>query len=191
MGTAGTARTATGIKKAVLGGWNISGILRYESGRPLNITMANDLGGFLFNEPEASQSRSGRRRRRCRSATSIRTRTATSIPPRGPIRDRCSSATRRGTTGPCARSPIYSEDVNLFKVFPVSGDRKFRFEAMFGNIFNRTLFCDPNTNWSAGSFGTVNTQCNQPRSIQLAVAVRLLMTTGPDTRDSRGCQTPG
>ena len=40
---------------------------------------------------------------------------------------------------------------------------------MFGNIFNRTLFCDPNTNWSAGSFGTVNTQCNQPRSIQFAV----------------------
>ena len=39
----------TGFKKVVLGGWNVSGILRYESGRPLNITMTNDMGGLLFN----------------------------------------------------------------------------------------------------------------------------------------------
>jgi hypothetical protein len=64
---------------------------------------------------------------------------------------------------------VSSEDLNLFKVFALKGDNRIRFEAMFGNIFNRTLFCDPNTNWSAGSFGTVNTQCNQPRSIQLAI----------------------
>ena len=40
---------------------------------------------------------------------------------------------------------------------------------MFGNIFNRTLFCDPNTNLSSGAFGQVSTQCNQPRSIQFAL----------------------
>ena len=44
-----------------------------------------------------------------------------------------------------------------------------RFDAEFGNIFNRTDFCDPNTNFSAGSFGTINTQCNQPRSIQFGL----------------------
>ena len=37
--------------------------------------------------------------------------------------------------------------------------------------------CDPNTNWSSGSFGPVNTQCNQPRSIQLGLAVRLTEST--------------
>ena len=36
-------------REALLAGWNVSGILRYESGRPLNITMDNDLGGLLFN----------------------------------------------------------------------------------------------------------------------------------------------
>ena len=62
-----------------------------------------------------------------------------------------------------------SEDINIFKVFPFQDQMKMRFEASVGNLFNRTLFCDPNTNWSAGSFGTVNTQCNQPRSVQFAL----------------------
>src|SRR5207249_1241152 len=35
---------------ALLGGWNLAGILRYESGRPLNITMDNSaFAGILFN----------------------------------------------------------------------------------------------------------------------------------------------
>ena len=66
--------------------------------------------------------------------------------------------------------PVYSEDINLFKVFPLPNGHRIRFESMFGNIFNRTLFCDPNTNWSAGvNFGLIATQCNQPRSIQFAL----------------------
>ena len=40
---------ASGAAKSLLGGWNVAGLLRYESGRPLNITMNNDLGGLLFN----------------------------------------------------------------------------------------------------------------------------------------------
>ena len=39
----------TGVAQQILGGWNVSGIMRYESGRPLSITMNNDLGGLLFN----------------------------------------------------------------------------------------------------------------------------------------------
>ena len=65
--------------------------------------------------------------------------------------------------------PNYNEDLNLFKVFPLKERLTMRFVAQFGNIFNRTVFCDPNTNFSAGSFGTVNTQCNQPRSIQFGL----------------------
>src|SRR5438309_78816 len=43
------AKHFKGAAGAVLGGWNLAGVLRYESGRPLNIFMNNDLGGFLFN----------------------------------------------------------------------------------------------------------------------------------------------
>ena len=161
----------TGVKKAVLGGWNVSGILRYESGRPFNITMANDLGGFLFNDQKRPNRASGvdavadLSNFDPNSSTNGRYFNPAAWTDPGPLQ--FGSAPRNDGT---VRSfPVYSEDLNLFKEFMVNGNNKFRFEAMFGNIFNRVLFCDPNTNWSAGSFGTVNTQCNQPRSIQMAV----------------------
>ena len=44
-----------------------------------------------------------------------------------------------------------------------------RFVASVGNIFNRTTFCAPNTNFSSSAFGTVSTQCNQARSAQFAL----------------------
>ena len=161
-------KNATGIKKAVLGDWNIAGVLRYESGRPLNIVMANDLGGFLFNSQKRPNRVGG-------------TDAVNSISNFDPNADRYFNSAAWTDPGPLqfGNAPrndgtvrsfaIASEDINLFKVFPLQNDMKLRFEAMFGNIFNRTLFCDPNTNWSAGSFGSVNTQCNQPRSIQLAL----------------------
>ena len=64
--------------------------------------------------------------------------------------------------------PNYSEDLNIFKAF-LMGGQKSADRALIGNLFNRVLFCDPNANWSQAAFGSVNTQCNQPRSVQLAV----------------------
>ena len=65
--------------------------------------------------------------------------------------------------------PTYNEDLNLFKVFPIKERLNLRFEAQFGNVFNRTDFCDPNAFFGPASFGTVSTQCNQPRSIQFGL----------------------
>ncbi len=69
----------------------------------------------------------------------------------------------------CVAFPTYNEDASIFKVFKLHEQLSMRFDAEFGNIFNRTDFCNPNTNFSAGSFGTINTQCNQPRSIQFGL----------------------
>ena len=55
----GSESWSSGVAKALLGGWNVSGVLRYESGRPFNITMANDLGGFLFNNQKRPNRVSG------------------------------------------------------------------------------------------------------------------------------------
>ena len=60
-----------------------------------------------------------------------------------------------------------SEDVNIFKVFPFNDQRKLRFEAQIGNLFNRTVYCGPASNWSNANFGQVFTQCNTARSVQL------------------------
>jgi hypothetical protein len=154
--------------KALLGGWNVSGILRYESGRPLNITMDNNLGGLLFNGQKRPNRASGVDAVAAGSnfdplTQSYFNKNAWTDP--GPLQ--FGNAPRRDAT--VRGFPTYSEDMSLFKVVPLQDTLKLRVEASVGNLFNRTLFCDPNQNWSASSFGTVNTQCNQPRSVQLAL----------------------
>ena len=37
-----------GFAKYLISGWTLNGLLRYESARPLRITMNNDMGGLLF-----------------------------------------------------------------------------------------------------------------------------------------------
>jgi hypothetical protein len=159
----------------VLGGWNLAGALRYESGRPMNITMDNPLGGLLFNGQ--------RRPNRVKGVSAVKRGSSfnplidnyfnpaawsdpgvQSDPIDNPI---LGNAPRRD--GSVRAFPTYNEDINIFKVFPLKERFNLRFEAQFGNIFNRTDFCDPNGFYGPASFGTVNTQCNQPRSVQFGL----------------------
>jgi len=161
------ANNWTGAKKALLGGWNISGVLRYESGRPLHITMGNDMGGLLFNT-EKRPNRTG-------------TDAVTGGGDFDPLTDNYFNKAGWSDPGPLTfgNAPRadgtvrgfhnYSEDLTLSKNFHLKGDMKMRFVAEVGNIFNRTTFCNPNTDFSSPAFGTVNTQCNQARSVQFGL----------------------
>ncbi len=160
--------------RLALGGWNFAGALRYESGRPMNITMDNPLGGLLFNGQ--------RRPNRVKGVSAVKrgssfnpltqnyfNAAAWSDPGVDPTTDNplLGNAPRRD--GSVRAFPTYNEDLNLFKVFPIKERLNLRFEAQFGNVFNRTDFCDPNAFFGPASFGTVSTQCNQPRSIQFGL----------------------
>jgi hypothetical protein len=169
------AKKWSGAKGAFLGGWNLSGVLRYESGRPLNVFMNNTLGGLLFN----GQLRPDR------------VKGASPVVSRGSFNPLINSylninswAAPAGVFGTAPRRdgtvrgwPNYNEDLSLFKEFALQEQLRMRITVEGGNIFNRTNFCDPNTNWSAGtftgpgtgSFGQISTQCNQPRSFQLGL----------------------
>jgi hypothetical protein len=163
------AKHFKGAAGALIGGWNLSGILRYESGRPLNIFMNNDLGGFLFNGQK--------RPNRVKGTGGVADRSGNFNPATqnyfvksawaDPGALQMGNAPRRDDS--VRGFPTYGEDVNIFKVFPIREQLKMKFEAQFGNLFNRTDFCDPDTNFNNASFGTVNTQCNSPRSIQFAL----------------------
>jgi hypothetical protein len=151
--------------KHVLGGWNVSGLLRYESGRPMTVTMTNDLGGLLFTD-QKRPNRTGE--------TGV-----ADVGDFDPFTDRYYNPAGWANPGPLqfGNAPErdgdvrgftnISEDVNFFKVFPFADQRKLRFEAQVGNIFNRTVYCNPASNWSNTNFGQVFTQCNTARSVQL------------------------
>ena len=162
------AKNARGFLKAIASGWTLNGITRYESGRPLNIFMNNDLAGILFNTEK--------RPNRVANAPAIAEvdkfdpnahryfdRAAWTDP--GPLQ--FGNAPSRDGTARGFRN--YNEDVSIFKVTPIGEHVRLRFETQAGNVLNRVKFCDPNTNWSAGQFGQTGTQCNQPRSVQFGL----------------------
>jgi hypothetical protein len=155
----------SGAARWILGGWNVSGILRYESGRPLFITMNNDLGGLLFN----TQKRPNK----------VGEGGVINSGGFDPFTDRYLDSSVWADPGPLqfGNAPErdgdargfknFSEDINIFKTFPLGDQRELRFEVQVGNLFDRIIYCNPNMNWSSGQFGQVFTQCNTPRSMQL------------------------
>ena len=66
------------------------------------------------------------------------------------------------------------EDVSISKITQINERYRIKFDAQAGNVTNRAVFCDPgigaaNTNFSAGNFGQIGLQCNQPRSVQFGL----------------------
>ncbi len=162
-------RNTTGFASKLLKGWTMNGILRYDAGRPLAIFMNNDLGGLLFNttkRPNRNTNTSG--------VASIQGNF-------DPNRDRYFDRSAWSDPGPLQFGSAPSrdssvrgfmnatEDVSLAKVTKFKERYTVRFDVQGGNVTNRTVFCDPAQNWSAGNFGQVSLQCNQPRSVQFGL----------------------
>jgi hypothetical protein len=163
----------TGFKGALLGGWNWGGVLRYESGRPLNITMDNSaFGGFLFNpqrRPDRAKGVSAYAKRQGSFYNPLTQNYFSSAGWADPGTNPFGTAPR--ADGTARGFPTYNEDMSLFKVFKFTEQLNMRFEAQFGNIFNRTDFCNPSTFWDGKSatFGSIGTQCNYARSVQFGL----------------------
>ena len=167
------AKHFKGAAGTLLGGWNLAGVLRYESGRPLNITMDNGaFGGLLFN-PQ-------RRPDRANGTSAIAKRVGSFYNPLRQNYFNTSAWTDPGANpfgnapradGTARGFPTYNEDMSVFKTFALTEQLRMRFDAEFGNIFNRTDFCNPSTFWTPGAatFGSIGTQCNYPRSVQFGL----------------------
>jgi hypothetical protein len=162
-------KNARGFVRAIGSGWTLNGILRYESGRPLPITMTNDLGGLLFNgqkRPNVVADSPGVASLDHKfDPNKDRYLNRGSWTDPGPLQFGNAPSRDSHTRG----FPNYGEDVSIFKVTPIGERFRLRFEAQGGNVTNRVKFCDPNTNWSSGAFGQTGTQCNQPRSVQFGM----------------------
>ena len=153
----------------LIGGWSFSGVFRYDQGRPIGTRMANDLGGILFN--------SQKRPDRMAGATGV------AGGDFDPNVDRYFNASAWADPGRLnfGNAPVndgtvrgfanITEDLSIFKDIWLNERFKMRFESNFGNIFNRTVYCAPNSNFSSSGFGQVFQQCNIPRSIQFGLRV--------------------
>ena len=158
----------TGLEARVLGGWALSGSVQVASGTPVNVVMANDLEPFLFNgqkRPDIVSNRVRIDHGGSFDAASDSFFDGAAFADPGPLRFGNASRTMNYVRG----FSHFAENLSLFKDTWINQKFKVRFETRFANLFNRTVFCDPNRNWSAASFGRAFSQCNQPRRVQFGL----------------------
>lgn len=150
----------------VIGGWQLSGIQQYQVGKPVQLTANNTLP--IFN---------GVLRPNLNAGVSL----LQDHP--NPLGDAwfnkaAFSAPAGNTFGTAARSytglraPNFAnESFGLMRRIKAGEKVTITLRGEFFNIFNRTVFGAPVSNWSAANFGRVTSQSNSPR--QGLVALRL------------------
>jgi hypothetical protein len=154
------------VLEALLGGWQINGIVTVQSGTPLTITASNTAG--LFNpvtranwngqDPRLDTPREDRLLRWF--DTSVY-----SQPP-------AFTFGNAGATSPELRTDgVRNLDLSLFKVVSLADRLRLQARLEVFNALNRTQFGSPNTSVTSSSFGVVTTQANTPRQLQLGVKV--------------------
>ena len=151
-----------GFLGQVLGGWEISGITRYQTGAPLTVTGPTSIGGrradYAGGDPYANELINP-----TTGAVQWLDRTAFASAPEG----------RRGNSERGQFSgPTYQVwDISLRKQFGITDDVKLQVQADFFNVWNHVNWGNPNTDLSSASFGLITGVTGQPRNIQLGARV--------------------
>lgn len=157
----------SGALGRVIGGWKFAATQVYQSGRPLQIAMNNDMGGLIFNNgkrPNVSGSGVNTSFKDPNKDVYLLS-SAWSDP--GALKFGNAPRSDANNRGP----HYYNEDINFMKDTRISETSYVRFEVQAGNLFNRVDFCLPNQNWSSGGFGTTGSQCNIPRRIEFGLTL--------------------
>jgi hypothetical protein len=146
----------------VLGGWEVSGIGRYQSGAPLTVVANTTIGtrraDFLGGDPYVPE------------AQRFASPTAGNVAYLNPAAfvaapdGRLGNSSRGQFRGPA----LTVFDISLRKGFALGGDVKLQIQADLFNAFNQTMlrFSGQSLNISDGGFGLLN-QAAPPRNVQL------------------------
>jgi hypothetical protein len=149
-------RHQQGLLANVAGGWEVSGVTRYQTGAPQTVTGTNALGSNLradYNGSGIGISDPGPNQWFNTAAFSI-----------APV-------TRLGTAGnnTVVGPGLFTWDMSMRKGFRVWREgTRLEFRADMFNILNHTNFHQPNVSVSSTSFGTISA-AGPPRQIQLAL----------------------
>jgi hypothetical protein len=147
----------------ILGGWQINGLTRFQSGTPVNITAGQDvnLNGIANDRPNVvgTVALPGGRSRDQRIAQYFNP-AAFALPTAGSL----------GTAG---RNLVYGPgsqqwDCSLFRYFPIHERHRLQFRAEFFNVPNRVNLGNPTSTLSSGSFGRI-ISAGSARVVQLGL----------------------
>lgn len=151
----------------IVGGWSVNAISTFQTGYPLMIYMNNNGNSGLG----ASRQRP--------NATGVSPEASGSFGQRidGWINKAAFTDAAPFTLGNVSRTismrgPGQANwDISVFKTAQIFESLKVQFRAEALNAMNTPLFRGPNTAWGSGSFGTITSQGNFPRMLQLGMRV--------------------
>jgi hypothetical protein len=146
--------------KALLGGWELSGILSLQSGGPLSVSLGQDnlgLGGGTANRADQVSAVSYPKTRQQWFSTASFAR---------PAALQWSNQQRNTVRGPGRNN----WNMALFKAFQFTESAKLEFRAETFNTFNHTQWTNPNTSVTSSSFGTISGTYS-PRNLQLGAKI--------------------
>ncbi len=160
----GHSFASSGIANAVLGGWDLNGILSLQSGMPVTVTQAtnnNSFAGFALQRPfvqgktalPASE----------RKTTKFFNTDAFSTAPRFVL----GNASRNPVRGPAYRDL----DLALVKHFSIPEKAQIEFRAELFDVTNTPEFSQPNGSFGSPAFGSITSTTTDPRVAQFALRV--------------------
>jgi Carboxypeptidase regulatory-like domain/TonB dependent receptor-like, beta-barrel len=162
----GRSMLKSGVPGAILGGWQLSGIQQYQTGKPVQLTANNTLP--IFNGTLRPNVNSG---------------VPMTLDHPDPLANAwfnkaAFSAPASYQFGTAARSygglraaNLYNESFGLMRRIKLSESAALTIRGEFFNAFNRTVFGAPVANISSATFGRVTSQANSPRQGQVAARI--------------------
>ena len=153
-----------GPMRFVLGGWQWTGVMQFQTGRPFTVESGTDNSGDGIGNDRAKL-----------------TGQPIEAPSGSPVTQWFNPAAfvvnDVGTFGNVGRGAIYGPslhtwDMGLFKNFRLSTDMNVQFRAEFFNVFNQVNFDIPNRNRSGGNFGAItrtDPSFGDPRILQFGL----------------------
>ena len=140
-------RHANALVRAILGGWDLSGVTIYQSGAPNTVTVAQDTAGIGVASSRADLVGNPKLSKGERTLTRWFNTAAFAVPPSG----------RFGTSGRnILIGPGFNQwDLSLLKNFSLRETIKLQFRAEAFNIWNHAAFTGISTNFSSQNFGQI------------------------------------
>lgn len=157
-----------GPAERIIGGWGINGATTFQTGNPLNLTMANNStnsfgGGQRPNSTGSSARLDGSAQSRLAGWFNAGAFTATPAFTFGNV---------ARTLGNVRGHGINNFDFTIFKNTRITERLGLQFRTEVFNLFNRVQFGYPGTAFGNPNFGVVSGQYNTPRLVQMALRLQ-------------------
>ena len=155
---------ASGISQALFGGWQVNGIITYQSGLPLRFTARNTSGVLGYMTVPNNSGQSGKLTGRVQDRLGEYFNTDVFSQP-SPF-----TFGNHSVFSPDIRSDVTRNwDLSIFKQFHITEKLQTQFRAEFFNAFNTPRFSNPNTSVTSSSFGRITRQANDSRQVQFGL----------------------